>query len=122
MPSLRNIAVKQAYFHNGVFHTLQDVVNFYITRDIDPGRWYLKGDGATVDTVYNDLPVQFDANVNVLEVPYNPAVSPALTPAERQDLIAFLCTLSDGFDPTNPGAYDAIGAPTNPAQCQQARR
>ncbi|MGO8212825.1 cytochrome-c peroxidase, partial [Rhizobium ruizarguesonis] len=39
-PTLRNVALKQSFFHNGYFHSLRDVVSFYATRDSDPGRWY----------------------------------------------------------------------------------
>lgn len=113
VPSLRNVAVKRSYFHNGVFHTLQDVVDFYITRDTDPARWYVQADGVTPDIAYNDLPEQFDANVNTGEAPYGGS-APTLNASERKDLISFLCTLTDGYDPANPAAY------TYPAQCQQA--
>ncbi len=39
-PTLRNVATRKAFFHNGVFHSLKDAVAFYATRDTDPGRWY----------------------------------------------------------------------------------
>ena len=123
VPSLRNVALKPSYFHNGVFHKLQDLVDFYITRDTDPARWYVQADGTTPEAApYNDLPVDFVANVNALEAPYNPLLAPTINAGERRDLIAFLCTLSDGYDPANPGAYYASAAPTNPAQCQLARQ
>ena len=35
VPSLRNAAVTAAYFHNGVFATLHQVVQWYVTRDIN---------------------------------------------------------------------------------------
>ncbi|MBT2176714.1 cytochrome c peroxidase [Ralstonia sp. GP73] len=110
VPTLRNIALTPPYFHNGVFQTLDQVVAWYITRDTDPGRWYVKADG-TPDVPYNDLPAAFDANVNVAEVPYNPGTAPSLTNQEMSDLVHFLCTLTDGFDPANPSAYRV------PAQC-----
>lgn len=37
-PSLRNTAIRRVYFHNGVFHRLQDVVRFYAERDPIPGN------------------------------------------------------------------------------------
>lgn len=110
VPTLRNIALTAPYFHNGVFQTLDQVVAWYVTRDTDPGRWYVKADG-TPDVPYNDLPVAFDGNVNVAEVPYNPAKAPSMTNQEMSDLVHFLCTLTDGFDPANPSAYNV------PAQC-----
>ena len=39
-PSLRNVAVRQRFMHNGVFSKLRDVVAFYATRDTNPERWY----------------------------------------------------------------------------------
>jgi cytochrome c peroxidase len=105
VPTLRNVAIKQHYFHNGVFDNLSDVVSWYITRDTNPTHWYVKADGVTVDVPYNDLPTIYDANVNIVEVPYNPGVAPTLTPAEMNQIVNFLCTLTDGYDPSNPAAY-----------------
>lgn len=111
VPTLRNIALTAPYFHNGVFDTLEEAVAWYITRDTDPARWYVKADG-TPDTVFNDLPNSMTGNVNVSEVPYIPTLAPTLTNSEIADLVRFLCTLTDGFDPANPSAYQI------PAQCQ----
>jgi cytochrome c peroxidase len=97
VPTLRNIALTAPYMHNGYFKTLEDVVNFYVTRDTDPLRWY------PVDQKFNDLPVQYQANVNTTEVPYNRKLgdTPALSPQEILDVVAFLKTLSDGYQITN---------------------
>ena len=100
VPSLRNVALRSAYFHNGRFKTLKDAVTFYVQRDTSPEKWYpLKGDGS-VDK-FNDLPVQYHANVNTTEVPYNRqrGDAPALSDAEVDDVIEFLKTLSDGYTP-----------------------
>jgi hypothetical protein len=77
----------------------------------------LNSDGPPDLYEYNDLPAAFDANVNVGEVPYTPPTfgggqAPTLTSDEIDDVVAFLCTLTDGFDPANPTAYNL------PAQCQ----
>ena len=113
VPTLRNVAVKQNYFHNGAFDNLGDAVTWYITRDTNPQRWYLKADGS-VDGAYNDLPPQFQSSINVAEVPYNPGLAPMLTSAEINLVVNFLCTLTDGYDPSNPSAYG------QQAQCTQA--
>ncbi len=110
VPTLRNIALTGPYFHNGVFDSLEEVVAWYITRDTDPGRWYKKADG-TPDIVFNDLPTAYASNVNVSEVPYIPTLAPTLSNSEMADLVRFLCTLTDGYDPANPSAYQV------PAQC-----
>jgi cytochrome c peroxidase len=94
-PTLRNVAVKRAFFHNGVFHSLEEVVRFYAQRDTTPQRWYAKGpDGKT--KVFDDLPPQYHANVNV-EQPFGQerGDKPALTEAEIRDVVAFLGTLTD---------------------------
>ena len=98
VPSLRNVAIRHVYFHNGRFKTLKDVVTFYVQRDTNPEKWYpLNPDGSVKK--FDDLPVQYHANVNTAEVPYNrqPGDTPALTDAEVDDVIAFLQTLTDGF-------------------------
>ena len=50
---------------------------------------------------FNDLPANYVGNVNTVEVPYNrrPGDLPALDENEIQDLVAFLQTLTDGFQP-----------------------
>jgi cytochrome c peroxidase len=94
VPSLRNVAKRQRFFHNGKFTSLTQVVNFYITRDTNPTAWY-PADPSNV-LVYNDLPALERGNVNVTEGPYNRVgLSPALNAQEITDLIAFLQTLSD---------------------------
>ncbi|QNM97027.1 cytochrome-c peroxidase [Chitinimonas koreensis] len=108
VPTLRNVAIKQTYFHNGVFDRLGDVVGFYATREADPTRWYRRADGSP-DQRYNDLPAAYAANVPRGFAPFQPR--PTLTAAEVRDVIAFLCTLTDGFDPRNPAAQAV------PAQC-----
>jgi len=100
VPSLRNVALRQAYFHNGRFKTLKDVVTFYVQRETNPEKWYpLNGDGS-VDK-YNDLPSAYRANVNTTEAPYNRRLgdAPALSDSEIDDVVAFLATLSDGYTP-----------------------
>jgi len=94
VPTLRNVALKRVFFHNGVFHSLEDVLQFYATRDTSPGKWYAK----TGDHVepFNDLPPEYRANVN-REPPFGgkPGAPPALSAADIEDVIAFLKTLTD---------------------------
>ena len=100
VPTLRNVATRKAFFHNGAFGNLTDVVRFYVTRDTNPDRWYpLNADG-TVDK-FNDLPPAMRSNVNTAEAPYNrqPGMAPALNETEIADLVQFLGTLTDGYRP-----------------------
>ena len=138
VPTLRNVAITAPYFHNGEFADLHQVLEWYVTRDIndntannpDPvaagpggnpyvaaGSFYLTASGNPDLYEYNDLPGQYDANVNVGEIPYTPPTfgggqAPTLTAEEIDQVVAFLCTLTDGFDPDHPSAYE------EPSQCQ----
>jgi cytochrome c peroxidase len=100
VPSLRNVALRGALFHNGRFTTLKEALSFYVQRDTNPEKWYpLRADG-TVDK-FDDLPAAWRGNVNLTEAPYNrrPGDAPALSDAEIDDVIAFLNTLTDGWRP-----------------------
>jgi len=90
-PSLRNVAVREAWMHNGAFSSLRDAVAFYATRGIEPERWYDKG------RLYDDLPKEYHANVNAATLPYNrrKGMQPALDDAEIDAIVAFLQTLTD---------------------------
>ena len=98
VPSLRNVALRHSFFHNGRFHTLKDAITFYVQRDTNPEKWYPRKPDGTYDK-FNDLPTQYRGNVNQEEVPYNrhQGDQPALSDAEVDDVIAFLGTLSDGY-------------------------
>ena len=76
VPTLRNVAITPPYMHNGVFKTLFSVMAFYNTRDVadwpDP---------------------EVAENVNMEELG-----NLGLTNQELEDLVAFLETLTDGWD------------------------
>jgi cytochrome c peroxidase len=97
-PSLRNVATRHAFFHNGVFRSLRQVLGFYVNRDLHPERFYAR-DGAGHVVPYDDLPARFRVNVDKVDAPFNrrPGEQPALTDAEIRDVIAFLDTLTDGY-------------------------
>jgi cytochrome c peroxidase len=94
VPTLRNIAVRRAFFHNGVFHRLDKVLEFYVQRDTNPGKWYPKVDGH-VDS-FDDLPPAYRKNVN-RERPFGggPGTASALGRDDIDNIIAFLQTLTD---------------------------
>lgn len=98
VPTLRNVATRQTFFHNGAFDNLKDVVSFYVRRDTSPQEWYPIGADGVVQK-FNDLPPQYRKNVNTTEGPYNrqPGMQPALTPSEIDDVVTFLGTLTDGY-------------------------
>lgn len=99
VPSLRNVATRHTFFHNGRFKTLKDALTFYVQRDTNPDRFYPTVGG--VVQKFDDLPAEFHANVNRTEVPYNRNLgdAPALSDSEIDDVIVFLGTLNDGFVP-----------------------
>ncbi|MBZ9797734.1 cytochrome-c peroxidase [Mesorhizobium sp. ES1-4] len=95
-PTLRNVALRESFFHNGYFHTLRDAVAFYASRDTDPGRWYPRNADGTVNK-YDDLPKAYWGNLNT-DPPFDgkkPGGKPALTDPEIDDIVAFLRTLTD---------------------------
>ncbi len=98
-PSLRNVALRKTFFHNGVIHSLRQAVEFYSDRDTDPGKWYPRDAAGTVRK-YDDLPAQYHQNINV-EPPFDrkPGDPPVLTAREIDDIVAFLRTLTDGYEP-----------------------
>jgi cytochrome c peroxidase len=101
-PSLRNAATRRVFFHNGVFHRLDEVVRFYAERDTRPEKWYPSGkDGAVLK--FDDLPVQYRDNID-RQPPFDrgPGARPALNDADIQDIVAFLNTLTDGYRSAAP--------------------
>lgn len=137
VPSLRNAALTAPYFHNGAFATLAAAIAFYVRRDTNPEQWFPEaGDGSAADFLkFDDLPAAFGGNfavdiadassdagyrgnVNTAEVPYDRHLggTPALDAGEIQDVVAFICTLTDGYDPNHPADYAAM----LPAQCPQS--
>ncbi len=96
-PSLRNVALRKVFFHNGVFHSLEQVLRFYAQRDTHPAKWYPRRADGSIDK-FNDLPEQYRQNVN-MEAPFGgkPGDKPVLSGQDIRDIIAFLGTLTDGY-------------------------
>jgi cytochrome c peroxidase len=99
-PTLRNVADRRTFFHNGVFHSLDDVLHWYVERDTNPRKWYPVSQSGRVEK-YNDLPLPYRINADVVDAPLDrkPGQPPALNDAEIADVIVFLKTLSDGYQP-----------------------
>jgi len=94
VPTLRNVAkapgygFPKAYMHNGVFKSLKEVVHFYNTRDVED--WpppEVGGDTVNTDEL-GDL---------------------GLSDEEEDAIVAFMETLSDGYDVRRP--HRPAGAP-----------
>jgi cytochrome c peroxidase len=74
-PSLRNVAVTFPYMHNGIFATLEEVLEFYNERDVNP-----------------KFKPEYPETMNTEELG-----NLELTKNEIDDIIAFLKTLTDGY-------------------------
>jgi cytochrome c peroxidase len=94
-PTLRNVARRQFFFHNGRFANLQDVVHFYVERDTDARHWYPMLAGKLQK--FDDMPTRSRDNVNMSDAPLNRSSGdkPALDDAEIDKVISFLATLND---------------------------
>jgi cytochrome c peroxidase len=108
-PTLRNVATRGSFMHNGVFHRLEDVLRFYAERDTQPGKWYSRAPDGSVRK-FDDLPAQYQGNVDV-EAPFGrrPGDRPALSDQDIEDLAAFLNALTDGYTP--PKAQNCCVSP-----------
>lgn len=95
-PSLRNVATRKVFFHNGVFHSLEEVGRFYADRNTDPGQFYPKGADGKPE-LFNDMPATYRSNVDFIDPPFDRRAGqkPALDAQDISDLVAFLKTLTD---------------------------
>ena len=93
VPSLRNVALTAPYTHNGYFNSLLDVVDFYATRDTKPVCDDDKISEESAELIGCWAKAEFGDTMNVEELGNLP-----LTGEDMSDIVAFLNTLTDGFD------------------------
>ena len=101
-PTLRNVATRKSFFHNGQIRSLEEAVRFYATRDSNPERWYPTVNGKVQK--FNDLPKKYHGNIDT-QMPLDgraPGSAPPMNEQDIQDLLAFLDTLTDGYVPPEP--------------------
>lgn len=100
-PSLRNVATRGAFFHNGRFHSLEEALRFYVQRDTAPQKWYPHPGGPQQ---FDDLPVALQDNVDRIDAPFTQQQGgqPVWSETDIQDVAAFLRTLTDGYTPAQP--------------------
>jgi cytochrome c peroxidase len=98
-PSLRNVAARRVFFHNGVLHRLEDAVRFYAERDTQPQKWYPRAPGGAV-LKFDDLPPEFHGNVEI-QPPFDrhDGDQAALSDADIEDIVLFLRALTDAYQP-----------------------
>jgi cytochrome c peroxidase len=74
------VATRKSFFHNGVYHTLREAVEFYVKRD----------------PAMADLPEKYRGNLEIgAPFPAHAGDKPALTDDEIDDIVAFLGALTD---------------------------
>ncbi len=95
-PTLRNVATRGAFFHNGRFHSLREALEFYVQRDANLEKWYGKGPNGRVEK-FDDIPAVLRGNVDVVDEPLtrHPGQTPAWNARDIDDVVAFLNTLTD---------------------------
>ncbi len=121
-PSLRNVATRKVFFHNGVYHSLEDVLKFYDFRDTEPKKIYPVAADGSVEK-FDDIPATYQSNVDTMDAPFDRqrGQKPALSDQDMQDIIAFLKTLTDGYQPrerkavSNAASQSNSGKSLNPA-------
>jgi cytochrome c peroxidase len=119
-PSLRNVALRRVFFHNGRLHRLADVVRFYATRDTRPADWYPHAGRATQK--FDDLPAVYQGNLD-RGGPFGRGVGapPALDERDVEDIVAFLNTLTDGYE-VDRDACDGVEAQRHSAGVERTTR
>jgi cytochrome c peroxidase len=89
-PTIRNVDLRpgksfpKAYMHNGVFKSLEEVVHFYNTRDVPGAGW---------------APPEVPENINTDLFEGKPLGNFELDAEAEAAIVAFLKTLSDGYQP-----------------------
>lgn len=89
VPTLRNVDKRpypdfvKAYGHNGYFKSLEEIVHFYNTRDVPGAGW--EGEAWPAPEVSDNINSDELGNLG-------------LTPEEEAAIVAFMKTLSDGYE------------------------
>lgn len=133
-PTLRNVATRRSFFHNGIFHSLEQTIRFYNTRDTMPELWYPTDGGKAKETPdpdfptyglittqyvggkvrkFDDLPAQFVGNIDT-QMPLDGRAAHGKPPMSEQDIADLLCFLNTLNDKdTQPAKAPAAGACTS---------
>jgi cytochrome c peroxidase len=95
----------KAYMHNGYLKSLKEVVHFYNTRDTLP-RCASASDAGAKTTCWPAPEVADNEDTTIGSL--------GLTPKEEDAIVAFLKTLTDGYDPatgtvSNPSTITPVG-------------
>ncbi len=88
IPSLRNCAVTAPYMHNGCFSTLKEVIHFNNTRDV--ATW-----GGVAYWPLSEVAMNVHRHMPPMDGTFGRL---GLTSSEENDIVAFLQTLTDGYN------------------------
>lgn len=130
-PTLRNAATRRVFFHNGVIRSIEQAVRFYNTRDVRPEIWYptvggiareiadpafpryglitIQYAGGTVQK-FDDLPAVHHRNIDP-QLPLDGRAAggaPPMTEQQVNDLVCFLYTLTDDYQPGTPPSSGCV--------------
>ena len=102
VPTTRNVALGpeglvKAYGHHGYFKSLLGIVHFYNTRDVLPRCPGAYAESEALAASCWPAP-EVPENVNTAELG-----NLGLSPDEEAAIVAFLKTLSDGYEPVKKG-------------------
>ncbi len=95
-PTLRNVSSRHVFFHNGVFRSLKQVLEFYVFRDSRPEQFYPKK-GRDHYVIYDDIPDIYKNNIDRTDAPFgrDSEKNKTLSEKEMEQIIEFLKTLTD---------------------------
>ena len=99
-PTLRNVARREVFFHNGAVKGLEQAVRFYAERDVAPAKLVSSARGATRQ-VRRPAARAYRDNVNRRAALRREGrvLRPAPMRARSRAIVAFLRTLDDGYKP-----------------------
>ena len=102
VPTLRNLSRTAPYMHNGYFSSLKALVEFYSTRDLKPAcKNPFTGETAALARGCWPVP-EIAATVN-----RNELGNLSLSAHDVDDVVAFLGTLDDGWQPPRKSQHAA---------------
>ena len=96
-PTLRNTATRNVFFHNGVFTSLAQVIDFYNTRDTNPAEVVSDGQRGGSEVQRPSDRVQGQRRHRGHPFGLTPGATPYMTAQNEADLLCFLETLTDGY-------------------------
>jgi cytochrome c peroxidase len=105
---------QKAFFHNGYIKSLKQLVHFYNTRDVFPFQVTSGHCPAGTTEKVNCWPQAEVPNPQIIDMTTGML---GLTDQEENQIVAFLQTLTDGFDPANPTLSTYKNIDTFTGQC-----